>query len=109
MTRHLSSADADSVLEGDNLDERPLVTLGELCRSCTVHAEWVIELVDEGILTPAGRQREQWRFYGSSLARVRTVRRLQRDLGVNLAGAALALELLEELETLRRRLDGGPG
>lgn len=30
--------------------------------------------------------------------------RLQEDLGVNLAGAALALQLLEELETLRSRL-----
>jgi len=30
--------------------------------------------------------------------------RLQQDLGVNLAGAALALQLLEEAETLRARL-----
>ena len=30
--------------------------------------------------------------------------RLQRDLGLNLAGAALALELLEEIDALRARL-----
>jgi chaperone modulatory protein CbpM len=36
--------------------------------------------------------------------RVRTVVRLQRDLGVNLPGAALALELLERIEELQRRL-----
>jgi chaperone modulatory protein CbpM len=35
---------------------------------------------------------------------VRITRNLQRDLGVNTPGAALALELLEELEQLRARL-----
>ncbi|MAM56690.1 MAG: MerR family transcriptional regulator [Salinicola sp.] len=87
----------------DNLDETPVLTLGELCRTCTVHAEWVIELVDEGVIVPHGRRREQWRFYGASLHRVRVVQRLQRDLGVNLAGAALALELMDEVARLRRR------
>jgi chaperone modulatory protein CbpM len=29
---------------------------------------------------------------------------LQRDLGINLAGAALALQLLDEVEALRARL-----
>lgn len=91
-------------VRSDNLDEAPLITLAELCRACTVHAEWVIELVEEGVITPAGRRREQWRFYGESLQRVLVVQRLQRDLGVNLAGAALALELMEELTRLRRRL-----
>ncbi|GHB08321.1 chaperone modulator CbpM [Salinicola rhizosphaerae] len=91
-------------LRVENLDEAPVMTLGDICRACTVHAEWIVELIDEGIITPEGRHREQWRFYGGSLHRVRTVQRLQRDLGVNLAGAALALELLEELNDLRRRL-----
>lgn len=93
-----------AVVTGENLDETPLLTLGELCRACTVHAEWVIELVDEGVITPVGRERASWRFYGASLRRVQVVRRLQRDLGVNLAGAALALELMEEIEALRARL-----
>ncbi|WP_251976443.1 chaperone modulator CbpM [Salinicola avicenniae] len=91
-------------LHAETLDDLPTLTLAELCRACTVHAEWVIELVDEGIIEPAGRRREQWRFYGYSLQRIRVVQRLQQDLGVNLAGAALALELLDEVSTLRQRL-----
>jgi chaperone modulatory protein CbpM len=35
--------------------------------------------------------------------------RLQRDLGVNPAGAALALELLDELESLRVQLKAMEG
>jgi len=36
--------------------------------------------------------------------RVRSALRLQHDLGVNLAGIALALDLMEELENLRAQL-----
>ncbi|GAB2799697.1 hypothetical protein GCM10027040_28840 [Halomonas shantousis] len=93
-----------SVLTGENLDETPILTFGELCRACTMHAEWVIELVEEGIITPVGQDRSSWRFYGVSLRRALVVRRLQRDLGVNLAGAALALELMDEIDDLRERL-----
>jgi chaperone modulatory protein CbpM len=44
----------------------------------------------------------EWRFSGAQLRRARIALRLERDLGVNAAGVALALELLEELEQLRR-------
>jgi chaperone modulatory protein CbpM len=51
-----------------------------------------------------GGEPAEWRFVGVSLHRVRITRNLQRDLGVNTPGAALALELLEELEELRTQL-----
>ncbi len=92
------------ILTGLLLDEEVSLTLGELCRVCTVQAEWIIELVDEGILEPSGPDAAHWRFSGPSLQRVRRVRRLQQDLGINLAGAALVLDLLDEIETLRARL-----
>ena len=44
-----------------------------------------------------------WRFSGSALRRAATAQRLTRDLGLNAAGVALALDLLEEIETLRIR------
>ena len=46
----------------------------------------------------------RWRFHISGVRRVRTVVRLQRDLGSNLAGAALALELPDRVEKLQRQL-----
>jgi chaperone modulatory protein CbpM len=91
-------------LTGLNLDEVENLTLCELSRACAMHAEWVIELVEEGVLEPAGRGVTYWRFPGSSLRRACIAARLQRDLGINLAGVALALDLLDEIETLHRRL-----
>jgi chaperone modulatory protein CbpM len=86
------------------LEEQTGLTLIEVCRACAVHAERIVELVEEGVLAPVGRETHLWRFSGAHLRRAAVALRLQRDLGVNLAGAALALELLDELEALRARL-----
>ena len=93
-----------SLLTGDLLDEEMDLTLADLCHACRLPAERVYELVEEGIVEPMGRDPVRWRFQGVSVRRVRCAIRLERDLGVNLAGAALALDLLEELESLRARV-----
>lgn len=86
------------------LEDQTELTLADLCRACATQAKVVIELVDEGLIAPSGPTPEYWRFTGLHVQRARVALRLQEDLGVNLAGAALALQLLEELETLRSRL-----
>lgn len=97
--------EALEVLTGLNLDDEDgILTLRDLSRACAMHAEWVIELVEEGVLDPTGRDLTNWRFPAASLRRARIASRLQSDLGINLAGVALALDLLEEIETLRKRL-----
>ena len=92
----------DEILVGQVLDENDLVTLADLCRSCTVETQTITTLVAEGILDPMGRDVEHWRFSVGSLRRVKTVIHLQRDLGINLAGAALALDLLDRIAELER-------
>ena len=92
----------DITLKGEILEESDLVSLADLCRSCTVETRTITTLVAEGILDPAGEDVEHWRFTIGSLRRVKTVIHLQRDLGVNLAGAALALDLLDRIAELER-------
>ena len=91
-------------LAGIVLDEQAELTLSELCRACAAQAERIIELVEEGMLEPIGPEPARWRFTAVHLRRARVAVRLQRDLGLNLAGAALALQLLDEVEVLRARL-----
>jgi chaperone modulatory protein CbpM len=93
-----------NALAGHIFDERTEITIVELCEVCSVEITLVEEWVDEGILEPVGGDREQRRFPYSSVRRARTVVHLQRDLGLNLAGAALALDLLDQIETLRTQL-----
>ena len=91
-------------LAGQVLDEETEVTLIQLCRSCDVRGELIEAMVEQGILEPSGRRGRHWCFPTSSLRRTRITVRLQRDLGVNLAGAALALELLDRIDELNARL-----
>ncbi|MGA9665663.1 MAG: chaperone modulator CbpM [Gallionella sp.] len=86
------------------LEEQTQLTLADLCRACAVHDEQIIALVDAGVLEPQGREPARWVFTGASLHRARKALRLQRDLDVDLAGAALALVLLDEIASLRTRL-----
>ena len=91
------------VLFGEVIGEGDLVSIADLCRSCTVEIQTIATLVSEGILEPRGNDAEHWQFSVGSLRRVKTVIHLQRDLGVNLAGAALALDLLDRIAELERR------
>ncbi len=91
-------------VHGDLLDERLRLTLDELCRVCKVEEHVVVEMVHEGVVEVVTSRRDQWIFAGTAVPRIRTALRLQQDLDVNLPGAALALELIDEIERLRRRL-----
>jgi chaperone modulatory protein CbpM len=91
-------------LHPELLDESLSLTLREFCLACGVHAEYVVELVAEGVIAASPDDPPQaWRFDGLAVTRLQRAVRLQQDLGVNLAGVALALELLDEVERLRRQ------
>ena len=79
-------------------------TLDELCDTCDVEAEWVTGLVDYGAIDPVGRDKATWRFAGITVVRVQRAKRLERDLGLNMPGVALALDLLDQIDDLRSRL-----
>ena len=91
------------------LEEQSELTLADICRACATEDVVIIEMVEEGVLTPVGQAPAQWRFSGLHLQHAKVAVRLQRDLGVNLQGAALALQLLEEMDLLRARLRGLSG
>ena len=84
------------------LDDSVELSLQEICAACRISEQLVVDIVAEGIVEPLGDDHAQWRFSGLAVARIQRVVRLQHEFDVNLPGAALALELLEEVERLRR-------
>lgn len=96
--------DIITVVTGTVVDDECGIPLAQLCRACGIPVEAVVALVDEGILEPRGTRKGRWLFPADSIRRARTAVRLQRDLDLNLSGAALALDLLDSVEKLRARV-----
>jgi len=94
-------------LPGSIFEEYAVISLHDLSRMCTVETHHIVELVDEGILDVAASDGGDWQFRGDALRRAQLALRLHRDLEVNLAGVALALELMEEIDRLQRALRRG--
>lgn len=90
--------DALVVLTGACLGEQERLALDEFARACGVSADFVDELVAEGLVAPP----EPGRFGGDELARVRRICRLQRDFEANLQSVAVMLDLIDEVERLQR-------
>ncbi len=89
-------------LSGEIVEHTMVLSIRDLSRICTVEQSRIVELVDEGILAARQSDAGEWLFSGEALRRARIALRLQRDLEINLAGVALVLELMAEIERLRR-------
>ena len=98
------TAQEDQPLSGAIFEESALLTVKDLSRMCAVDERHIVEFVEEGVLNVVEVNTTEWHFTGAALRRARLALRLERDLELNLAGVALALELMEELERLRREL-----
>ena len=92
-----------SIAIGVCLTDDHALELAAFAAACGAKVEFVRLLVDEGLLQPAA-VRPAWRFGGEELARVRRIRRLQRDFEANLQSVAVMLELIYEIERLRSAL-----
>lgn len=88
------------VLSGTCLGEQDWLELDDFARACGVEVRFVRELVDEGLVLPP----QPGRFGGEEITRVRRICRLQRDFEANLQSVAVMLDLLDEVERLRRSL-----
>jgi len=98
-----------SVLHCQVVEEDVPMTLADLCRACDAERELVLQLVDNGVIEPQGAGPQAWVFAGASLRRTRVALRLLRDLELNLPGAALAVDLLDEIARLQRALLAATG
>ena len=78
------------------------LTLTEVCRRVSLPEHAVIEIVEVGIVTPVACSAHTWRFDDQTLVVLSRAARLHEDLALDWHGVALALELLEEIDTLRR-------
>jgi len=105
--KHLGNEPLEASEKSTLLDESVTYSFTEFCNVCKVRDDLVYEMINEGIIVPltmAGDSPQSWMFSATNIKKVQMTVRLQEDLRVNLPGAALAIELLEELEQLRSKI-----
>jgi len=84
-----------------NYSQESWLTFDEVCRICNISSDALHELIAYEIIRPRQSTQGDLLFNLVDLHRTKTALRLQRDLEVNIAGVALVLDLLDELEELR--------
>jgi len=92
------------VIEARVLGEGDWIAASEICQLTRLDPEAVLELAALGVVCSRETGPGEWQVAATALPRLRVVGRLMRDLGVNVSGAALAVELLEAQRALEARL-----
>jgi chaperone modulatory protein CbpM len=85
--------------------EHRLFSLEEVCERCGAHTEIVVEMVEYGIVEPVEQASASvWYFNTQAVVRLQRAQRLMDELELNLAGVALSLELLDEIDELKNHI-----
>jgi DNA-binding transcriptional MerR regulator len=84
---------------------RDLMGLDEVAMRLRIHPDLVRRFMDFGLLEPTEVIADAIMFDPKAVKRIRVIDRLRCDLGINLAGIAVILELLDRLSEFR--LHGG--
>ncbi|MGE0128565.1 MAG: chaperone modulator CbpM [Blastocatellales bacterium] len=82
--------------------EREQLTLDGLAERTGLHPNLIERFVECGLIEPAQLAGAQMLFDVDCIVRLRKIERLRRDLGANMAGTAVILDLLDRMITLQR-------
>lgn len=80
------------------------LSLKELTEHGGVSADYILDLVDQGILDVVEKQNENMLFNADAANRLQKLIRLQQQLELNLPGAAVALDLMDEIDRLHAQV-----
>jgi chaperone modulatory protein CbpM len=83
---------------------REHLTLEAAAARAGLHPVLVERFVEFGLVEPAERTGAEIRLDAASLPRLVAISRLRTDLGVNLHGVAVILDLVDRLAALQREL-----
>lgn len=88
------------ILSGVTINETTVFTLTEIRQTYNIDEDFLHAMIEHGIIEPT----EHFSIDLQNLRRLQSALRLQQDLEINLAGAALVLDLLDEVEQLQNEL-----
>ena len=90
--------------EGGRLREEPCFVISVAARIVGVHAQTLRHYERQGLVWPSRTRGRQRMYSMADIERIRRVRTLTEDMGINLAGAEVALKLMERVEELEHEV-----
>ena len=101
-TIHYREINLDGSTESEILDEQLNLDLAHFAHACGQSQEWVLQLLEFDILPI--RAVSGYTFIGEDVSRARRAYRLQRDFDASFSAVAMMLDLIDEVQKLRRQL-----
>ena len=102
--RRQDEGPADAFRVDDDDRDTPVYVISVAAELAGLHPQTLRAYEREGLLTPARTEGGTRRFSRRDVERLRFIRTLTQDEGLNLAGVKVVLELGEKLEGARRRI-----
>jgi len=91
-------------IKGILIERSAPLTMEELSQALHLKTDLIIDMVEYHLLEPEGRSPESWQFDDLCYKRAKIAASFYHDLEINLQGIALALDLLEKIESLENQL-----
>ncbi len=95
----------DDFLVGVLIEETTTISFYEVCHKYNISEELLSEMVEQGLFPNQPSDKDRIALDQKALRRLEAAFRLHKDLGINLPGVALALDLLEEIEKMHKELE----
>ena len=83
----------------------PVYMIGVAARLCDLHPQTLRMYERLGLVRPARISSKNRMYSEADIERLRQIQRLTQDMGVNLAGVEVILDLLEKIQRMQEQMD----
>ena len=91
--------------QGMHDTDEPLYLISVAARLCEVHPQTLRLYERMGLIKPQRIGRKNRMYSDADIRRLRQIQRLTQDMGVNLAGVEVILNLLQQMDDMRRHME----
>lgn len=93
-----------TIIAGVLMDENTTISFVEVCQKCNISEDMLLDMIEHGLFPSSPTRYKTTYVDQRTFNRIQSACRLQQDLGINLPGVVLVMELLDELEQAREEL-----
>lgn len=101
-TIHYEENFSHGFMASEIMDDRSF-DLQHFAEACGQSPEWILQLIEHGILPNYSSNLAQ-PFLGEDISRAQRAYRLQRDFDASFSAVAMMLDLIDEVQELRREV-----